>query len=340
MALVSTGNDFVFPATVTQYTTSNLLIDGAADKSGCVFFAPATGTITGVLFRIGTVTTSDTIDVRLETVGSDMQPTGTLAGANTNASAASLVSNTWREISLTSSYSATYGELLALVIADGPLPGVFNLPCANFGSQPIWSWCSGSPSVWHDGTGAGYVRQSNLSLLGGISYGGQYNVIHKMVPATMSSQTWNTVNSHRGIRFKLPSRVVTRGVFSYPGITVATNHIYNLWDVNGFTVLRQAAIGGELIGDRPHYAPWSAGNIELLPDVFYRVTLAPTAATNITQSISAASTAAHLNGMPGGQNCHYTQSTTNPPTQESHWTQTLTSQAVIGIWIDSLDDGV
>lgn len=65
--------------------TSGLLLDAADEKAALIFQPPKAGDIRKVHFRTGTVTTGATLDVRLETVSSNV-PTGTLWGTNTNVS--------------------------------------------------------------------------------------------------------------------------------------------------------------------------------------------------------------------------------------------------------------
>src|SRR5688572_2287311 len=92
MALQSLhGGGFFYPrmigATGAVAPVVSLTLDASGEKIGWVLQAAATGAIDAIWFRTGTVTTGDTVDVRIETVDpSTGLPTGTLWSANTNVS--------------------------------------------------------------------------------------------------------------------------------------------------------------------------------------------------------------------------------------------------------------
>jgi len=93
------------------------IIDAAGEKSALKFNPPRAGNITKIHWATRTVTTGDTLDVRLETVSSGF-PSGTLWGTNTNGSATVLASddNARFATTLTSAAAVTMDDLLALVI--------------------------------------------------------------------------------------------------------------------------------------------------------------------------------------------------------------------------------
>lgn len=113
---------------VGAYTaTTTITVTG--DKLGCVFQAPATGSLTDVYFELSTVTTGTTADVRLETVTTG-DPSGSLQAANTNVAVvltAGTDSNVIKTGTLTAAATVTKGDLLALVVVNGASAGNFAL---------------------------------------------------------------------------------------------------------------------------------------------------------------------------------------------------------------------
>lgn len=152
MAITELGSSLVIsPAGIVTGTNTAVTIDAAGEKAAFIFQAPQTGSITGCMIRLNAVTTGGNFDFRLETVsGTDGNPTGILAGTNTNVTVAMSVAGAY-EGTFTSPYSATRGELLAVVIVCGS-PGAVQVmsgrssPSANFPytSHYTTSWAKSS----------------------------------------------------------------------------------------------------------------------------------------------------------------------------------------------------
>lgn len=111
------------PCGLPTNAASTQTMTAATDAVASRFSCPKTGNIDRVYWRTGTVTTGCTLDVRLETVGSDGYPSGTLAGTNANASrvVANTDDNVWFETTLTTPLAVTEGQMLYMVfrVASG-----------------------------------------------------------------------------------------------------------------------------------------------------------------------------------------------------------------------------
>jgi hypothetical protein len=96
-------------------TTCTLNEVAANDVCAMVFHMPGTGDVTGVGWRTGTVTSSQSLTIRLETVDSGTgQPTGTLYHANATTTRAAVTSATEYSEAFTA-FGATKGDLVVLV---------------------------------------------------------------------------------------------------------------------------------------------------------------------------------------------------------------------------------
>ena len=143
----------------------NFALTAATEKVAFVFVPPIAGgnlTVTDIAILIGAYTSTGNLDVRLETVGTDGNPTGTLVGTNTNA-VISVTATGIRTVTLTASASLTAGTAYAVVCAysSGNYSiGTYNCDAGNrtvlVGGQMIYlryftaaAWSNGSthPSV-------------------------------------------------------------------------------------------------------------------------------------------------------------------------------------------------
>lgn len=108
-------------ATTFALNTAAYALTAAAHKAALMFFAPKSGVIEEVGVSFAGVTTGDTVDFRLETVGADNNPTGTLvaAGANVNVAVVGGDANTWKTATLGTPPSVVEGTLYAFVVANG-----------------------------------------------------------------------------------------------------------------------------------------------------------------------------------------------------------------------------
>jgi hypothetical protein len=97
-------------------TYSAFLLDAATEKYAMVFRAPKDGSIATIGFKLGVVTTGDTLRVSLQNVDpATGNPDGTADQSGTVV-VASADDNTWKTAILGSARVVTLGELLCLVI--------------------------------------------------------------------------------------------------------------------------------------------------------------------------------------------------------------------------------
>lgn len=109
---------FFLPDPYSNNSFGSVTLNADNEKIATIMQAPKTGTIDRVAYRMGTVTTEGTLDIRIETIDSSGLPTGTLWATNTNATrlvttgdaAATL------ETTLTAGASVNRGDLFAVVI--------------------------------------------------------------------------------------------------------------------------------------------------------------------------------------------------------------------------------
>jgi hypothetical protein len=98
-------------------TKTEVVLDGTADRLAFVFHVPKDGTIEGLVFTAGTVTTSQSLDIRLESINPETgHPTGELIATGTSGTQATVASNSQYLVALGTTYAAQAGGKLAFVI--------------------------------------------------------------------------------------------------------------------------------------------------------------------------------------------------------------------------------
>jgi hypothetical protein len=342
-AALVTSPQLTWPDIIPQgsITSISSAVNATGTKFGYVFEAPATGTITGLSFRTGTVTTGTTtgVDVRLETVGTDGFPTGTLVGTNTNLSGVAVsTSNTWYNVTFTSGASVTRGVRYALVIVSDTA-SVFAVAGYSTGNGvPLY----GLP--WY-GTynGSAWTYASNISVMAGVlNYGGTYPYSPAFVPGvTQLSTTFNSGSTPdvRGLKFTLPYPAKVsgfQGYWDHDGPATV-----KLYDSDGVTVLASVDI------DDADYPPTTAArqvrytfssDVTLAANTAYRIALEPDSGTSIGMGELALGNSAWYTATAYETFGAYT--TAKDPSGTGSWTDsTSTVMPQLGLVITALDNG-
>lgn len=324
---------------------SAFTLDAASEKAALVFRSTVTKSIRKVHFRTGTVTTGATVDVRIETVSSAGDPSGTLFGTNTNVShvIADANDNAWLlTAALTADAAVTQGGLVAVVIVNPAVsPGNFTI--ANYGDDVN---SGGFP--YGDLFTSSWAKQGNGCPLIYVEYSdGTYEAIYGITPngAPINTRTFNNTSTpdERGSKFKLPFPCRVSGCWLWAD----TDGDYDvvLYDTDGSTILGNGGSGstvvvGNAVTNRSanqsgfHYHAFKAA-VTLAKDVFYRLTVLPTTTTSLIMYDFDVPTVAMLDMFSGGQNMHATERT-----DAGAWTDTPTQRAYLGLFVDQLDDGV
>ena len=130
---VAWPNVIPFPL-VNDFADTGMLIDAADEAAAFIVQVPVTGTLTGFIAKLGTVTTGATIQCRLETVSTaDGKPTGTLYNANATGSLVVLATDDNKVVSFSfgSSFTVTAGDIVAFIVKQ---------PNTSFGNMYVVGW--------------------------------------------------------------------------------------------------------------------------------------------------------------------------------------------------------
>lgn len=313
---------------------TNKTIDAAGEAMFLVCFAPKTGTIDKVLWNVGTSTTGDTVDVRLETVSlTDGNPTGTLLGTNSNgAQVVSTTNNVEYVTALTTGVAVTRGDLMAAGIVQGSTPGNFQIRC---NGNPA---TNGFPYGNHF-VSAAWVKSDDIPLIGFEYADGSYAWVPGVYPLRRGASTFNSSDSpdEIGNRFTLLFGLSVIGFYFEADIDNACDVV--LYGPDG-SAAKTFSLDSDVRGETG--TGWYSGPFAGDGTIFGRgdtgrIALKPTTTSDIANfrfNRSDASDADALDSMPGGQVWHRTRRTDG-----GSWADGLFDQYAIGIIYDQIELG-
>ena len=334
MSLVAVSPFGLWDYALHAVTTTTDLIDGADEKTAYVVQAPKAGTIDRVCFRTGTVTTGETVDVRVETVATTGLPSGTLWATNTNAS--KVIGNadddTWFETTLTAGATVAKGDWFAVVVA---------MPGSTSGSIAI---TRGSPTIGlrpycAHFVAAAWIRRASAPI-GAVRYSdGTYPAIPGVLPYGVNSGSQvfrsSTNPDERGNKITVPFACKVTGAW-LSGETFVGDFTLKLYDISN-NVLSDIAVEGNMhadviaaqMGDLVMFD----NEVTLAAGDVVRLTMLATEGTD-TVLYAAAIPSGLAAASPGGGQMVYT--TRN---DGGAWTDNSAKLGMIGLIVSALDTG-
>lgn len=328
-----------------NFTFSSIVIDASGEKVAFIFMVPETGTIDTVEFRVGTVTVNVLSSVRISLQDLNLatgDPDGTQDQFRDIAGTA-FASNTWMVPGLITSdgtdtgvkRSVTRGDYLAVVIEYQTFTALDSIQVSSW--TPVSTGISGIPHLrLFTSSWAG----QNNDLVMGLKYSdGVYRSVAPHVAPWdgISSVTFTSGSTpdERGLKFSLPVPCVVRGAALQLALSTDVDIAVKLYDTNGSTVLASTTMDGNVrqaTAQRTYFVPLP--ETALAAGSVYRLTVVPQSALNMALYHMTVNSVALLDTIEGGQSWHYTQRTDG-----GAWTDTTTQRPLMGLWIDSFDDG-
>lgn len=345
-AAIQDGSTHTWPEYLIGSVPNNLAaITSATDKFGFIFAAPKTGSMTGVIFHTGTVTSGAnfTIEIRLETIGTDGFPTGTLVSTTTNITQVitDASDDTWFDVTFTSPASLTIGERYALVMqVSSGTPTTFGLRQYGSGSGvPL----TGIPwSALYNGS-AWAINTSNSAMTGSIKYsGGDYPYSPAFIPGVyIASTLFNSTSTPdvRGMKVNFPAPVKVCGFAA--NIDLDGTAIIKLYDSDGTSVLRSydfaSANYPPITSSKTVRAQFSSP-VTLSANTNYWLGLEPTSSTDLALGeLTPPNTSAYTGGF---HQTYGIYATAKDPSSTGSWTNSsATAIPMMGLILCGHDDG-
>lgn len=325
-----------WPALPTQATgppsAAGVTLNANGDSLCGIFVATVAKEIDKVYVRTATVTTGDTVDVRIGTVDSaaNGDPTGTLFGTNTNAALviANSDDNVWKTATLTANAVLAIGDVFSVCVVNGasgnlqiPLysdMSVGGIPYGDVFDAAAWVKNANTPQYileYHDGT---FAPIYGVADSGGI---------------TATNFDSDDTTNRRGNIFQVAASVTAKGAWGW--VDGDNAWTIKLYDTDGSTVLCTTASINSFqrqgTAAATYFLPFtSAGNctggsVTLSPGNNYRIAYVPSTTSVITAYDFDVPSAAALDQFPGGSTMHMSLFTS------SAWVETTTRRVWVGL---------
>lgn len=331
----------------TQSVGTVFTFDAATDVLALVTRVPKTGTLTGLDFRTGTVSTAGaTFDFGLRSVTDGLPNISTDLVANSSSTVAVAITddNVWKSVSLNAGagVSVTRGALCAMVLkVSSGTPNTVIIA----GMQSNLMVLSGFPYKVEDTAGTLARALSTLAVPFAWNYGGTYAPADGCAVGNSGAFVTPGNGAERGLRFKFPVPVNIAGVrMVLANMAAGADFRIVLYDNDGTTVLAQvestpADIDGDTnVGatvDAAHYFPFATSPSFTANEVGYVCLFQKTAAVIQSYEI-AVSDVKYMDAMPGGKELYLVNRAVGG---SGAFTETTTTRFMAQLVIDGLDDG-
>lgn len=312
---------------------SQYVLDVAGERVTWVVRATKGGNLRKVGFRTGSVTTAVTLNIRVETVNAEGNATGTLWATNTIGTVVSPAANTWYWVTLTADATLSIGSLFAICIdftgvgnlqisgtttATGRLGGI---PYLNTRDAGVWTRVNDVPNVGLEYSDASRPWCDALPIM------------------SVTNRTFNNGSTpdERGIRFKFPFACEIMGAIVRASISTApsayTITLYDSADAILSSPVQDTDI--QISGRPPVFVPFPEGLIAISANTLYRLTVSPTAASNISLVEYDVDSTGTMESHSGGLEIYRTERT-----DAGVWTDTPTGRSLIVPLVASIADAL
>jgi hypothetical protein len=339
MALQTLNNGIFIPsirhADVDGFVTTDYLIDASGEKAAVIVRVPKTGTISKVVFRTGTVTSSETLRVSLQTVTSG-EPSGTDYGGSAAGTQATPASNTVYTVTLgTAATGATKGDVIAIVFEFDSAVG--NLTFSSIASSGQYSGSEFTGFPYSSLYTVSWANPNARTLSACLEYSdGSYENMGVLPFSSIGSVSFNssTTPDERALRFNLPFPCRIIGYWFLGDLEASADIVLYEGTTAQLTQSLDFNERGQPGGSQ-RYLNLFDSSYNIIKDTVYYLALKPTTTTSVGLSRFTVETAAMMDCFNGGQNLYL-----GTRTDAGAWTDTTTERPFMGIIVDQFDDGV
>lgn len=312
-------------------SVSNLTVS-ANNIIANVLQVPAGTSLSKVGFIVVSCSANATVDVRIETVGADGNPTGTLvsAGANVNHNITTGMVSAWQEVTLGTAAVVTPGQLIAVVISNTVSAGTFVLgQPSNATGQFQFPYCDVFTASWS--------KTTANPMLSAVMIDGAWARVPSVWPASsLSNVTFGSTSTpdERGNKITLPFKARAVGAWFmnlYTNTSSAFN--YKVYD-DADTVLVNEAWDGDYrsnLNSTGRTIFYFDSPIELTKDAAYRLTMVPSSTNTVGISRIGVNASAYMSALDLGGSCIETSRT-----DAGAWTDTGTARLFMGWILDQI----
>lgn len=308
-------------------SVTNLTVN-ANNKVANVFQVPSGNSLSKVGFFVVSCSANATVDVRIETVGADGNPTGTLvsAGANVNHNITTAMTNAWQEVTLGTAAAVTPGQLIAVVVSNTVSAGTFIVGTpANATGQFQMPYCDVFTASWS--------KTTANTLLSAVQIDGAWANVPAIIPATALTQAaFGSTSSpdERGNKITLPFAARAVGIWALNAYTNTSSAFnYKVYDPDGVALVDEAwdADYRSSLNSNGRTTFYFDSPVTLARNQPYRISIVPSSTNTVSLSRITVNASEYMNAMDLGSNCIETTRT-----DAGAWTDIDTSRLLMG-WV-------
>lgn len=318
----------LYPWDLSQsIVVTTMALTATTHRAAAAFQAPTSGSLSQVGFRTGSVTTAADLRVRVETIASDGNPSGTLvaAGAEQTVASASVTANTWIDVTLGTAPTVSTGDLLYLVIdAPSGTPNL-NISRTSGGVSYALPFTNLFTTLW--------ARSESSRPVMAVMIGGSWRTVPQTFPvATISTTSFNSGSTpdERGNKFTMPVDAQVDGAWVALNTTGGGACDIVLYDSSSTVLASQSIPASFPTLNAPHLVMFDSA-VSLAKNDVCRIVLKPTSVTNVAlphRTFPDATRAALMGG-----DFHRTTRVDG-----GAWTDTTTARENIGLMISQVHD--
>lgn len=319
------------PHDLTLPIRSETITGGSGHALGTIFRCPKDGEIRKIHFLINSITSSGTIDVRLETVSTtNGDPTGTLVDTNSNLSSTFSATGWVNSGNFTGDATVTKGQVVAVVLDAGTFDGVIGL------SDPMYGTTSAQLTAYSSLFNGSVWEKDDPAMLMAVEYATADDIIP--IPGLYSFEirtnfVFNNTDDPDivGMKFQLtfPARLV--GVWATIEVDANVDiHFYS----SGTTIATTISLDKDQrfsSFDTMNFLYFSTPQT-LVENTDYRVAIEPTEASDISIQKYTYNSATMLKAQDGGTAFHLTEK------KDAGWTDETAERIHMGILLDQFGD--
>lgn len=336
---------FLHNATGNLAFGTAVTIDASTDKVAGIFRAREDMVVSKIAVRFGTVTSSNELVYRVETVdtATDATPTGTLWNTNTTTGNVTPSANVIVEGTLTANATISAGQMYAVVIQPADADAV-NLQIARWDLTSAMVHMGGQVPYGSNNTTGSYANAALLPVVGLYNNTTSKWVHNPVCPlittatatSAINTGTGATTGTKRGLSFKMAGPMRLRGMLVKMSSAAGADFDVEIYSTGGsllatllndYDSSQQRAATGALSWYLPFETTYS---VEAATE--YYLVIAPTTANSVTLHEFSVADAAYLDTFYG-QDLH------GVAFISSTWTETTTVRPWFFLEFDQIDDG-
>lgn len=311
----------ILPAPIATSSSEALLLDAAGEKAAVIFRAPKDGNLLKVHFRLGIVTTGQTLKASFQNVDpATGAPDGVVDQSGT-VTVADTDDNLWKTVTMGAARAVVRSELVACVIEFDAAVGNLNILRSNVSNCAHGDYSALFTGAW--------ALSANSGMLA-IEYDdGSFGVTSYTLPGLASTLgvTNATVPDEVGVRFSVPFPLTCAGMVVAMALTGDFDLV--LYDSDGSTVLASRSVDKDEAGAVASGVAreWIFQTpVRLSANKQYRAVIKPTSGTTVNVRYVQLNVSTWMAQMPGGVDWIWTQRT-----DAGAWSEDNTRRTAIGL---------